>query len=135
VRQRLSLFAEEVYLPLLKTKRPGQVVGQIEPLFPSYLFARLRLGERRYRLLHTSGVTAIVSAGEEPCELDAAIVDDMRSRETNGVIVLNTKSFQSREQPTIVRGTVGHLDALFQGYLSGTERVAILMNRIGGVMS
>jgi transcriptional antiterminator RfaH len=134
VRLRLSLFVDEVYLPLLKTKRPGQLIGQVEPLFPSYLFARFRLGEQSYRLSHTSGVRAIVSAGDEPCELDLDIIDRIRNHETDGVIVPDPRTCHLHQHRMIVEGSFRSMDTLFHRYLSSTERVAVLMDSIGAVI-
>jgi transcription antitermination factor NusG len=122
------------YLPLLKAKKRGlgRLIEQTEPLFPCYLFAHLRLGESHYRLMHTPGVTGILCAGSEPCEVDASIINDIRSRETDGVIVLNPKTFRPRQRVTITEGAFRGIEAVFERYLSGARRVAVLMDSMGG---
>lgn len=132
VKHAASLFVQDVYLPLLRTKRRGlgRLIERIEPLFPCYLFARFRLNEAHYRLMHSPGVTGMVCLGAEPCEVDPLIVQDIRSRETNGLIVLNPKRFRPRQRVTISEGPFRGIEAVFERYLSGTERVAVLMDSI-----
>jgi len=132
VKQTASLFVEDVYLPLLRTKKRGlgRLLEVTEPLFPGYLFTRIRLTEGYYRLMHTHGVTGIVCAGSEPCEVDASIVKDIKSRETNGVIVLNPKTLQPLQRVTITHGAFRGIEAIFERYLSGAERITVLMDSI-----
>jgi transcriptional antiterminator RfaH len=133
VKQTTSSFAEDVYLPLLRTKKRclGKLIEVTEPLFPCYLFSRLRLNEGHYRLVHTPGVSGIVCAGGEPCVVDASIVQDIRSRETNGIIVLNPRTLRPPQRVTITYGAFRGIEAVFERYLSGAERVAVLMDSIG----
>jgi len=103
VAQEASLFVQRVYLPLLKTKRLGfgRLIERIEPLFPCYIFARFRLNEAHYRLMHSPGVTGIVCRGAEPCEVEALIVQNIKSREIDGVIVLDSPALRPQQRVTI----------------------------------
>lgn len=133
VKQTASSFAEDVYLPMFRVKKRclGKLLEVTEPLFPCYLFAFMRLNEGHYRLMHTPGVTGIVCAGGEPCEVDVSIIKDIKSRETNGVIVLNPKTLLPLQRVTITHGPFRGIEAVFERYLSSTERVAVLMDCIG----
>jgi transcriptional antiterminator RfaH len=133
VKHEVSLFVQDVYLPLLRTKRRGlgRLIERIEPLFPCYLFARFRLNEAHYRLMHSPGVTGIVCLGAEPCEVDASIVQEIKSREMDGVIVANPQMFWPRQRVTITKGAFRGIEGLFERYLSSAERVAVLMDTIG----
>jgi transcriptional antiterminator RfaH len=133
VTQRAALFVQDVYLPLLKTKRRGlgRLIERIEPLFPCYIFARLKLNEAHYRLMHSPGVTGIVCCGTEPCEVDPLIVEDIKSREVDGVIVLGSPMLRPQQRVTIMEGVFCGIEAVFERYLSSGERVAVLFDTIG----
>src|SRR5215469_4893542 len=133
VVQGTSLFVQDIYLPLLRTKKRGlgRLIERIEPLFPCYLFARFRLEEAHYRLMRSVGVVSLVCIGGEPCEVDAQTIQDIRSRERDGVIVLNPQRLQPRQRVTITEGSLRGIEAVFERYLSGVERVAVLLDSIG----
>lgn len=133
VKQCASSFVQDVYLPLLKTKRRGlgRLIERIEPLFPCYLFSRFSLNEAHYRLMHSPGVIGIVCLGAEACEVDPLIVENIKSREANGLIVINPKRFRPQQRVTIREGPLRGIEAVFERYLSGSERVAVLMDSIG----
>jgi transcription antitermination factor NusG len=107
------------------------VLDRIEPLFPCYFFAHLRLGEAHYRLTHTPGVIGLVCIGGEPCAVDASIIETIKSREKNGLIVFNKERLRPRQRVTITEGALRGIEAVFERYLSGIERVAVLLDTIG----
>jgi transcriptional antiterminator RfaH len=128
-----SLFVQDIYLPLLKTKKRGlgRLIERIEPLFPCYLFARFKLEEAHYRIMRSIGVVGLVCIGGEPCEVDGQTIRDIRSREMNGLIVVNPKRLRPRQRVTITDGSLRGIEAVFERYLSGAERVAVLLDSIG----
>ena len=133
VVQWTSLLTQDIYLPLIRTKKRGlgRLIERIEPLFPGYLFARFSLQEAYYRVMRSAGVVGLVCVGGEPCEVDAQIVQNIRSRETKGVITLIPQELQPRQRVTITEGALRGIEAVFERYLSGVERVAVLLDSIG----
>jgi transcriptional antiterminator RfaH len=133
VKTQVSMFVDDVYLPLLRTKRPhfGKVINSTAPLFPRYLFARFSVATAYYKLRHTPGVCGLVCAGDEPCEVDVSIVQEIRSRESNGLIVLKEQPLRPRQRVNIVDGRFVGIQAVFERYLSNDERVAVLLNSVG----
>jgi len=89
------------------------------------------LKEAYYKLTRTVGVVGLVCVGGEPCEVDAQIVQNIKSRETNGVIALIPQELQPRQRVTIIEGALRGIEAVFERYLSGAERVAVLLDSIG----
>jgi transcriptional antiterminator RfaH len=133
VQQRLLFFVEDSYVPLLRTKRRrlGKLVERTEPLFPCYLFARFALKECHYKVTHAPGVAGFVCVGGEPCAADASIIQGIKSRETNGLITVNEKTLRPRQRVTITQGRFRGIEAVFERYLSGAERVAVLLHSLG----
>ena len=82
VAQHLSQRQIEFYLPLYRSERKwsdGSRVTLELPLFPGYLFIRIRRNER-VSVLRVPGALAVVSGtGGEPSPLPDATIDAMRS--------------------------------------------------------
>lgn len=78
------------------------------------------------------GVFGLVSAGHEPLAISDTIVDSVRSRCSDGIVELSPQPFREGEQVRVVAGPFRDFDAIFQSYLSGSKRVAILIRTIEG---
>lgn len=132
VRDQLAIILPEVFLPLLKGRalRWGKLVVLTGPLFPCYLFAKCDLVRRHFDVKYLPGVRGIVSAGPDPLAVPATIIEEMRSREVNGVIEIVEKPFDNGERVRIIDGFFKGFEAVFERYLSGSERVAILLGAV-----
>ena len=102
----------------------------LSPLFPCYLFARFDLRRDYFTVKYTAGVHGLVSAGREPLAVPAAIVEDLRQRGSDGAVELPRKAFGRGERVKVVGGPFRGFDAIFERYLSSSERVAILLEAI-----
>jgi len=122
----------EVFLPLLKSKAPrwGRMATSVGPLFPGYLFAKFDLQLEYFDIRYMSGVRGIVSAGTDPLAVPAAIVTEIRRRAVNDVIEIPDEPFAAGERVRVVEGPFRGFEAIFQSYLSGPERVAILLSAV-----
>jgi transcriptional antiterminator RfaH len=132
VADQLSPILDDVFLPLLKGRAPrwGRMAESIGPLFPSYLFARFDLQARYFDIKYLQGVKGLVSAGNEALVVPPAIVDEIRNRMVGGVVEIVPAPLAPGERVTVVEGPFRGLEAIFERYLSGAERVAILLSTI-----
>jgi len=132
VRDQLSTHLSEVFLPMLKARIPrwGRLSMSVAPLFPCYLFARLDLQRDYFAVKYLAGVSGLVSAGSDPLVVSDAIIDEIRSRGVNAVVEIREAPFDKGQQVRVVAGPFRGLDAIFDRYLSGAERVAILLSTI-----
>jgi transcriptional antiterminator RfaH len=123
---------DEVFLPLLKSRAPrwGRMTTSLGPLFPGYVFAKFDLQLEYFDIRYMSGVRGIVSAGTDPLAVPSAIVNEIRRRGVNDVIEIPDKPFGKGERVLVVGGPFRGFEAIFQGYLSGPERVAILLSAV-----
>lgn len=81
VAEHLKIRGVEAYLPLCRSYRHwnnGCRVTLETPLFPGYVFARIRASER-LRVLELSGVVTIVGTPREPTPLPADDIERLRS--------------------------------------------------------
>jgi len=132
VRDRLSQIAPQVFLPLLKISAAPHITSKAVPLFPQYIFLRLDLAAHYFDVRYLPGVNGFVTSGNEPLEVTPQIVDSVRSRCTDGFVHVRPKSLRSGDRVHIVEGPFRNFEAIFESYLSGTRRVAILIDAIEG---
>lgn len=132
VRDQLSLCLPEVFLPMLKARTPrwGKLAVSVTPLFPCYLFARFDLASSYYDVRYAPGVGGIVSAGIDPLAIPEAIIADLKSRGVDDVFEIHERPFDNGERVRILDGPFRGFEAMFERYLSGAERVAILLGAV-----
>jgi len=76
------------------------------------------------------GGRAIVSAGNDPPAAPEGIVSELLRRGVDDIIEIADKPFGVGERVVVVGSSFRGFEAIFQRYLSGTERVAILMSAV-----
>lgn len=132
VRDQLASSLSAVFLPMLKARTPrwGKLAVSLAPLFPCYLFARFDLAESYFEVRYKPGVSAIVSAGTDPLVVPERIVIELKSRGVDDVIEIREKPLGAGERVRIIDGPFRGFDAMFDRYLSGAERVAILLGAV-----
>src|ERR1700758_2901876 len=133
VSAQLAQLAPEVFLPLLSmAERHTDPCDRIVPLFPQYIFLRCDLTAHYFRIRYVPGVASFVTVGRDPLPVPQSIVESVRARCTNDVVHLQQEPFRHGEPVRILTGPFRGLDAVFERYLSGAERVAILLNGLDG---
>jgi transcription antitermination factor NusG len=134
VRGQLAHIVPDIFMPMLKLpfSRLRSATPSLVPLFPQYIFVRLHLGTQFFQVRYLPGVTGFVSTGCEPLAVSEAIVDSVRSRCTDSILKLAPLPFRHGEHVRVIEGPFSDFDAIFDTYLSGTKRVAILLKSIEG---
>src|SRR6185437_2122815 len=119
------------FLPLLKTRQPvyGRPAWVCAPLFPCYLFARFT-PDSLFTVRNTRGVRDIVSTNGEPSPAPENVISQLHERCKDGVVELPPERFEPNQPVKIRSGAFEGWDAIFERYLSGEERVAILLRTI-----
>lgn len=134
VREQLSHIVSEVFAPMLKvpSSRSRTTQSSLVPLFPQYIFARLHLSAHYFDIRYMPGVAGFVCAGSSPLAVPDGIIESVRSRCTNEILHLIPISFRRGEPVRLTKGPFSNFEAIFESYLSGTKRVAILIETIEG---
>jgi transcriptional antiterminator RfaH len=120
-----------VYAPKLRERRTirGRREDSEVPLFPGYAFVAIELQWHAARWC--PGVIRLVMDGLRPAKVSDAVIEEIRSRERNGAVELPKRRLQYGDRVKILAGPFrGHL-AVYAG-LSGPERVAVLLQILGG---
>jgi transcriptional antiterminator RfaH len=125
------------YLPLYLAQRYHAHARRRErvakPLFPSYLFVHLHLGQDRWRAVYsTFGVQTLVSAADGPLSVAEEIIEEIRAREDDrGYVVLGGGcTYREGDRVRITEGPFVAVSGLIESQ-SGAERVTVLLDLLG----
>lgn len=58
------------------------------------------------------------------------VIDEIKRRGVNGVVKIEEESLDNGDRVRVVEGPFRGFEAIFERYLSGAERVAILLNAL-----
>ena len=132
VSDQLSAILPEVFLPMLEARTPrwGRLAWSVMPLFPCYVFAQFDLQSRYFDVKYMLGVQAIVSAGCDPLTVPKPVIEEIKRRGVNGVVRIEAREFGNGERLRVADGPFRGFEAIFERYLSGAERVAILLSAV-----
>ena len=122
------------YLPrYIKRRRHARRVEHVcAPLFPLYLFVSIDLEAQRWRsIFSTVGVSRIVCNGEMPTAVSDHVIENLRSREHDGLVKLDSRpSFQIGDKVRLLDGAFADCLGLYEGLKDG-DRVALLLDLLG----
>jgi transcriptional antiterminator RfaH len=129
--QRLAHEGFTVYAPKLRERRAirGRREGSEVPLFPGYAFVAIELQWHAARWC--PGVVRLVMDGLQPAKVPDAVIEEIRGRERNGAVELPKRRLQYGDRVKILAGPCRGQLAVYAG-LSGPERVAVLLQILGG---
>ena len=122
----------ETYAPRLREPRiaRGRKVTRTPLLFVSYVFVLIELQWHTARW--APGVVRLVMNGVGPAAVPAAVIEDLKARETGGLIDLpRPPKFRPGDRLRVTRGPfAGHV-GLYAG-MKPRERVEVLLAILGG---
>jgi len=124
----------QTYQPrYLKRRRHARRIETVSaPLFPCYLFVAVDMLKQRWLAIRsTIGVSSLVGNGDTPGQVPAAIIDDLRRREVDGLVMLERRArFARGDRIRIVDGAFAGCLGLFDD-MPDRERVAVLLELLG----
>jgi transcriptional antiterminator RfaH len=111
--------------------RTGRKIIVTPALFFGYVFITIRLQFHAAR--RSPGVGGLIMDGTTPAKVPAAVIDDLRSREINGLIELSPPArFEPGDTVRITAGAFAGLTGLVAG-MKPRERVELLLAMLGRV--
>ena len=125
----------EIYLPrYLKRRRHARKIDLVaKPLFPRYMFVAIDMATQRWRSIQsTSGVSHLVTNGDEPATVPDGVVRALRTREdAKGFVKLDAApAFAPGDKVRVLGGAFMDNAGLFNG-MAEHDRVAILLEMLG----
>jgi transcriptional antiterminator RfaH len=132
--RNLRTLGIDVYLPVYnkKVKKDRVKVDRVTPLFSGYLFARFDLSESYQMVRYTRGVKCLLGGNEYLWTLADEKIQDIRSRENNGLVVLRRREehFRQGDRILIDEGDFEGWEGIFQEELPDRERAMILLTNV-----
>lgn len=127
---QLQRVVERTFLPLGKMpiRQRDRTFQRVSPIFPCYLFAFFSLGQAARQIRFTPGVRDIVRFGERVPVVPGWVIHELIARCAQGPVDLSGSGFSPGTPLKVVRGPFRDWDAVFDGYLDGRERVAVLLS-------
>lgn len=134
VRDRLAAWMPEVLCPTLKVKvrRWSRLVNTVAPLFPCYLFASFSAERDLSRVKYCSGVRDLLRSGEALTVVPPPIIEQIKVRCAAGPVEIPAKPLKEGDPVMVAEGAFEGFEAVFERYLSGPERAAILLSSLSG---
>lgn len=127
--ENLTRQGFEAYCPMIQrqVRHARRITDVRRPLFPSYLFARINLAHRWRPILSTFGVRTLVRFGDHPSFVENGLIESLRAREVDGVIVKPSETYRVGQQ---VRMRGGPFDGLVATIIDMDEkdRLMVLMD-------
>jgi transcriptional antiterminator RfaH len=133
--QNLLRQGYEIYLPrYLKRRRHARKVDfAAKPLFPRYMFVAVDIEAQRWRSIQsTSGVSRLVTNGDDPAAVPEGVVRALKAREdAKGFVKLDAApSFAPGDKVRVLGGAFIDNAGLFNG-MADHDRVSILLDMLG----
>lgn len=132
-REHLNRQGFDVYLPRWRKRRSHarRIEWISAPLFPRYLFVGFDIETTRWRAIQsTVGVSHLVCNGGLPLPMPNGVVEDIRSRETDGGLIEIKPAFRKGQPVVIGEGPFLDQIGLFER-TDDDERVTILLGLLG----
>lgn len=128
--QQLAKLVESALLLLGRTRfrQRDRMIERTVPLFPSYLFAFFSLAALARRIRYASGVRQIVQFGGQAAMVPGWVINYLMARCGDRLIELSRGSKRPGALVRLIAGPFREFDAVFDGYLGGAERVAVLLS-------
>jgi transcriptional antiterminator RfaH len=120
-RQGFEFFNPSIKVQTLKR---GSIQQKTQPLFPGYIFVRVKAEDNWTALRSTRGVTRIVAFCGKPCRVSDDIIVHLRD---HGAKAKETRALNPGDRIHIKVGPYAELDAVFMS-MDGEERVMLLLN-------
>ncbi len=129
-RDQLRKITEQTLVPLgtVKIRQQGRTIQRVSPIFPCYIFSFFSLGHAGRQVCYTPGVREIVRFGDRAAVVPAAVIEELIERCSHGPVDLSQHRLSRGSPLKVIGGPLRDFDAVFDGYLNGTDRVAVLLS-------
>ena len=124
-----------VFCPRIRFRRPtrsGSAVNVTEALFPGYFFARFSLREMLPQVRSAHGVSGVVRFGHWYPMIEDSVIEELRAETEGGAVRELTPDLMPGDRVRLVVGPLAGLEAVITHVLSGSERVRLLLEFLGG---
>jgi transcriptional antiterminator RfaH len=129
--RQLEAQGINIYFPRIHTVPVNPRARKSKPYFPGYLFVQVDLNDVNISTLQwTPGAANLVSFGGEPASVPEVLITNLQKHlgEINESKKSITNFVNRGETVLITDGPFAGYEAIFDGMISGQERVRVLLN-------
>ena len=127
-RHHLRAKGLDVFFPQLLFPKSAKKRKRLVPLFPSYLFVRLKLFSEEFSYAQWSpGVSRIVSFNGVPASIEDSIVDFLMAQTNGDGVVEARPKLRIGQEVRIAGGSFGGLVGIIQEPPNAKGRIKILL--------
>ena len=123
----LRLRGIEVYFPRLCLPQHAQERRPIIPLFPNYLFIKIRISDECNYVIWCPGVKRFVNFGSTPVPIEEQIVEFMMKQSNSEGVIMARSNLKIGEEVHITSGPFEGLIGIIQDPPDPKGRVKVLM--------
>lgn len=123
----------EVFCPRLRFKRPTKRGPRWfhEAMFPGYLFARFPFISRYREVRYAFGVNTILRFGTRYLPIANEVIEALREKTNEEQVAVIEADYSEGDHVTIAEGALTGLEVVVTQFLTGKERVQVLLNFLG----
>ncbi len=129
--RQFEAYGINVFYPRLRVSPVNPRARKTRPYFPGYLFAQVDLDVTSASALQwMAGAANLVSFGGEPAPVPEVLISTLQKR-VQEINTSNTTAVDKlkRGEPVVIQaGPFAGYEAIFDGRISGQERVRVLLN-------
>ena len=105
---------------------------RVKPFFPGYAFLAFEFPSQYQTVKYTRGVKRIVGNDEGPIPIPGEVIESLKAREKDGLIVLEKYGEEPRvgDEIEVMEGPLRGLKGVFKKEAGDRERVMILLNYV-----
>jgi transcriptional antiterminator RfaH len=134
VERKLRDIGINTYLPryIKKQKVDKSRIDVIAPLFPSYLFAQFDISSHYQMIRYTRGIKTILGSKDYLWTMDNSKVEDIKSRESDGIVLLRSRDevFHRGDRIVIDEGDFDGWEGIFEEELPDQKRAIIMLTNV-----
>jgi transcriptional antiterminator RfaH len=128
---QLAAYGIKVFCPSIRVRTVNPRARKVRPYFPSYLFVHVDLEAVSLSTLHwMPGAINLVSFDGVPASVPDVLISaiERQVEQINASKEAHTKGLKPGDRVVIGGGPFAGYEAIFDGHLSGRERVRVLLN-------
>jgi transcriptional antiterminator RfaH len=117
----------DVFFPQLSLPQAAQNHRRIVPLFPNYLFVRLRISDQSYFVIWSPGIRRLLGFGGVPSPVEDSVVSFLMQQSTSDGVIKARFNLSVGQEVRIKSGPFQGLVGIIQEPPNDKERVKILL--------
>jgi transcriptional antiterminator RfaH len=132
--ENLVAWNVETFVPKIKASRQNGFTGAVsyfpKPMFPRYIFAKVKINDLYHKIRFTRGIHSFVSFGDYPTPIDDDVIEFMRSRQGADGLVRLGDDLSQGDRVEIKDGPLRTFGGIFEREMKDSDRVMILLQTV-----